>query len=203
MVEQLFLKPLANNALVKTQALSVETAGVVGNSIQHPWKQLLLLPRDTLDEFALQAGQLKEDIVVNTAFDLHDLPSGSVVQIGSVQLRLTFHCEPCSKIKHLGNIKKLVHRRGYHSQILKSGDIRLGDTIQILPERHEAIPYVFADRIKWYLDKYPTPILVADLVKAIGLSSSYCRAVPNIIRHRSDIDKKLILYKNQRPQLNA
>lgn len=197
MVEHLFSKPLGGNALVNTQALRIETTGVVGNIMQHPWKQLLLLPRDTLDAFAFQAGQLKEDIVVSPGFDLHDLPSGSVIQIGSVKLRLTFHCEPCSKIKHLGNIKKLVHRRGYHSQVLKSGDIKLGDTIQLLAERHEAIPYVFADRIKWYLNQYPTPILVVDLVKAIGLSSSYCRAVPNIIRHRTDIDKELIIYKNQ------
>ena len=203
MVNQLFLKPLGSNALVNTQALRIETTGVVGNIIQHPWKQLLLMPSDTLDAFALQAGQLKEDIVVNPTFDLHDLPSGSVIQIGSAQLRLTFHCEPCSKIKHLGNIKKLVHRRGYHSQILKGGDIKLGDTIQLLAERHEAIPYVFADRIKWYLDQYPTPILVADLVKAIGLSSSYCRAVPNIIRHRLDIDKNLIIYKNQIGKVNC
>ena len=135
--------------------------------MQHPWKQLLLLPRDTLDALAFQAGQLKEDIVVMPDFDLHDLPSGSVIQIGSVKLRLTFHCEHCSKIKHLGNIKKLVHR------------------------------HVFADRIKWYLNQYTTPILVVGLVKAIGLSSSYCRAVPNIIRHRTDIDKELIIYKNK------
>jgi len=198
MVEQLFLKPLANSALVNTPALCIETAGVVGNHIQHPWKQLLLLPQSTLDTFAIQAGQLKEDIVLNTAFDLHDLPSGTVVQIGSVQLRLTFHCEPCSKIKHLANIKKIVHHRGYHSQVLKGGDIRLGDTVKVLAERHEAIPYGLADRIKWYLDKHPTAILVADLVNAIGLSSSYCRAVPNSIRHRLDIDKNLILYKNKR-----
>ena len=197
MVEQLFLKPLGSNVLVNTQALRIEITGVVGNIIQHPWKQLLLLPRDTLDVFALQAGQLKEDIVVNPSFDLHDLPSGSVIQLGSVQLRLTFHCEPCFKIKHLSNLKRIVHRRGYHSQILKAGDIKLGDTIQLLTERHEAIPYVFADRIKWYLDQYPIPILVADLVKAIGLSSSYCRAVPNITRHRVDINKALIIYKNQ------
>lgn len=203
MVEQLFLKPIGSNALVITQLLRIETAGVVDNSIQHRWKQLLLLPRDTLDTFGLQAGQLKEDIVVNPTFDLHDLPSGSVIQIGPVKLRLTFHCEPCSKIKHLGNLKKLVHRRGYHSQILKGGDIKLGDTIKLLTERHEAIPYAFADRIKWYLDQYPTPILVADLVKAIGLSSSYCRAVPNIIRHRLDIDKSLILYKKHRLKVNT
>lgn len=198
MVEQLFLKPADKNALVGTQTLHIESSGVVGNHTQHPWKQLLLLPRDTLDTFSLQAGQLKEDIVVNTPIDLHALPSGTVIQIGSTQLRLTFHCEPCSKIKHFVSIKKIIHRRGYHSQVLKGGVIHEGDAIDVLPARHEAIPYRLADRIKWYLDKYPTPILVADLVNAIGLSSSYCRAVPNSIRHRLDIDKNLILYKNKR-----
>jgi len=197
MIEHLFLKPATNPVLIPTNTLHINTSGVQGNIMQHPWKQLLLLPRDTLDAFAIQAGQLKEDLVVHTPFNLHELPSGTVIQIGMVKLRLTFHCEPCSKIKHLGNIKHLLHRRGYHSQVLTGGQIQLGDTVELLTERYEAIPYSLADRIKWYLDKYPAPIFVSDLVSAIGLSSSYCRAVPNSIRRRTDIDKNLIRYKNQ------
>lgn len=195
MVEQLFLKPISSSFIKTAQFLSVDMSGIIGNKAQHPLKQLLILPVNTLDEFSIQAGHLKEDIIVDTPFDFHALSSGTVIQIGSAQLRLTFHCEPCSKIKHLTNIKKIVHKRGYHSQVLQAGSIKLGDKVQVLLERHEAIPYVFADRIKWYLDKYPVPILVSDLIHAIGLSSSYCRAVPAVIRRRSDIDKKLILYK--------
>jgi MOSC domain-containing protein YiiM len=195
MVEQLFLKPISSSFIKTASSLSVGMSGTIGNKVQHPFKQLLILPIDTLDEFSIQAGHLKEDIVIDTPFDIHALSSGTIVQIGSAQLRLTFHCEPCSKIKHLTNIKKIVHQRGYHSQVLRAGHIKLGDKVQVLLERREAIPYTFADRIKWYLDKYPTPILASDLINAIGLSSSYCRAVPAVIRHRADIDKKLILYK--------
>ncbi len=198
MIEHLFLKPIASPSLIPADSLNIDNSGVRGTKIQHPWKQLLLLPRETLDNFALQAGQLKEDVVIAAPFKLHDLPSGTVLQIGDVEIRLTFHCEPCSKIKHLGNIKHLLHHRGYHSQVLKGGTIQLGDSINILPEHHEAIPYSLADRIKWYLDKHPTPILVSELVNAIGLSRSYCRAVPNSLRRRTDIDKSLIIYKNQR-----
>ena len=198
MVEQLFLKPISSSFMKTVPSLSVDISGTIGNKTQHPLKQLLILPINTLDKFSIQAGHLKEDIVIDTPFDFHALPSGTVVQIGSAQLRLTFHCEPCSKIKHLTNIKKIVHQRGYHSQVLRAGSIKLGDKVEVLLERHEAIPYAFADRIKWYLDKYPTPILVSDLMNAIGLSSSYCRAVPAAIRHRADIDKKLILFKKNR-----
>lgn len=197
MIELLFLKPDTNPALISTKTMHLNTSGVLGNKAQHPWKQLLLLPRDTLDSFAIQAGQLNEDLVVNTPFNLHDLPSGSVIQIGTVELRLTFHCEPCFKIKHLANLKHLMHRRGYHTQIIKGGQIQLGDTINVMPKQYESIPYSLADRIKWYLDKYPKPIFVSQLVSEIGLSSSYCRAVPNSIRRRTDIDKSLIRYKNQ------
>ena len=137
MVEQLFLKPISSSFMKTVPSLSVAISGTLGNKTQHPLKQLLILPINTLDKFSIQAGHLKEDIVIDTPFDFHALPSGTVVQIGSAQLRLTFHCEPCSKIKHLTNIKKIVHQRGYHSQVLRAGSIKLGDKVE---EDIEVIP---------------------------------------------------------------
>ncbi|EKF9445177.1 hypothetical protein O1C42_003410, partial [Vibrio cholerae] len=74
------------------------------------------------------------------------------------------------------------------------GIIKCGDNITILQEKYDGIPYQLADRIKWYLDKREKPVMVSELVSDIGLSKSYCRAVPNIIRNRKDIDKSKILF---------
>jgi MOSC domain-containing protein YiiM len=198
-VEHLFLKPAGTlSALTSTKSIDVSLSGIADSRTEHPLKQLLILPQDSLTDFDLHPGQLKEDMVINPPFDFHDLASGAVVRIGSVELRLTFHCEPCSKIKTIVNPKKIIHRRGYHSQITKAGRIQLGDTISVLTQFFEPIPYAFADRIKWYLQRHPAPIYAADLVNAIGLSASYCRAVPNVLRHRDDIDSNLILYKSKR-----
>jgi MOSC domain-containing protein YiiM len=200
MVEKLFLKPTDPLLpLISTPAFDVSLTGVSNSRVQHPLKQLLILPQDSLTDFKLNPGQLKEDIVIQPTFDFHSLPSGTTLRIGTVELRLTFHCEPCSKIKAIVNPKKVLHRRGYHSQVIQAGRIQLGDTVTVLEQRHEAIPYALADRIKWYLERHPVPIYAVDLVKAIGLSASYCRAVPNVLRNRKDIDVALILYKhNQR-----
>jgi MOSC domain-containing protein YiiM len=198
MVEHLFLKPaVPSSPLVSTTAYDVTLNGIVNSRNEHVLKQLLVLPQDTLTDFELRPGQLKEDMVITPSFDFHSLSSGTTLRIGTVELRLTFHCEPCSKIKTIVNPKKVLHRRGYHSQVIQAGRIQLGDTVTVLEQRHEAIPYALADRIKWYLERHPVPIYAADLVKAIGLSASYCRAVPNVLRNRKDIDVALILYKNK------
>ncbi|MFT7235569.1 MAG: hypothetical protein ACI9QV_001150 [Methylophagaceae bacterium] len=200
MVEQLFLKPSVSSApMIAVNSYDASLKGIAGSPLQHPLKQLLILPQDSLIDFGLIAGQMREDIVIRAGFDFHALASGTTIGIGSVELRLTFHCEPCSKIKSIINPKKVIHRRGYHSQIIKAGRIQLGDTVTVFARTYEPIPYALADRIKWYLQRNPAPIYAADLVSAIGLSTSYCRAVPTVLRHRKDIESQLILYKKNSP----
>lgn len=198
MIRHLFQKTASGQVVIAQQQLQIGIDGYSHNPPQHQWKQLLLLPQQTLQQFDLTAGQLKEDVVIDADFDLHALPSGSCLQLGSVIVRLTFHCEPCSKLKSFISPPKLLHRRGYHSQVIQAGTLRLDDSVTLLDDRYPAIPYRLADRIQWYLSHHPEPILVRDLMTAIGFSSSYCRAVPNSIRHRDDIDKSLILYQNNR-----
>lgn len=199
MIESLFIKQ-SNQDLFMTPKEQIEVSqnGIYGHIECHKFRQVLILPNSTLKEFNLQAGQLKENILINDeGLDIHSLPSGTVIQIGSAKIRLTFHCEPCSKIKGFVSTRKVTHKRGYLGQIINEGVIKRGDEITILPERYEGVPYLLADRIKWYLDKREEPIMVSELVSDIGLSKSYCRAIPNIIRNRDDIDKNKIIYKGK------
>lgn len=196
-VSELYVKPEQKPCLA-VENLVLDTRGVEGGRLCHPWKQLLLISKSSLEQFDVTASDLNVDLVLDAETDIHDLPSGSVIQIGDVRLRLTFHCEPCAKIKHLGNIKKFTHHRGVHSQILTPGEIKLGDAMQLLTdEQYPRIPYRFSDRIKWYLEQHPEPIYAAELVDRIGFSASYCRAIPRAIKGREDIDPALILFKKR------
>jgi hypothetical protein len=181
----------------KRDQLDVSLTGVKNGRDCHPWKQFLIIPQATLDRFDITGQDLKVDAVIKSDFDLHTLPSGSVIKIGDVKIRLTFHCEPCAKIKHLGSVKRFSHHRGYHSQVLSAGQIKMGDSLSLLEEVYEPIPYRLSDRIQWYLAQNPKPIFAADLADRIGFSASYCRAIPRAIEHRDDIDKQLIIYKNK------
>ncbi|EGQ8057396.1 MOSC domain-containing protein [Vibrio alginolyticus] len=196
MIDSLFIKNSNQDSfMTRKEQISVNNDGIDGHIKCHTFRQVLILPSSTLKEFNLKAGQLKENIVINDEeINIHSLPSGTVLQVGSAKIRLTFHCEPCAKIKNLVSTRKVAHKRGYLGQIVHEGIIKCGDKLTILPEKYESIPYQLADRIKWYLDKREKPVMVSELVSDIGLSKSYCRAVPNIIRNRDDIDKSKILF---------
>ena len=175
-------------------AFGVGPNGIEGNVYCLPLRQVLIVPTQSLTEFNLKRGDLRENIVVD-GFDLHKLESGTVIQIGSVRIRLTFHCEPCRKLADIVSLKKITHKRGILGNFLNNGVIKVGDAVVVCDKSFDAIPYRIDDRIKWYLDKQDKPVPVSKLAFDIGLSNSYCRAIPNLVRNRDDIRKELILYK--------
>ncbi|WP_299495772.1 MOSC domain-containing protein [uncultured Shewanella sp.] len=201
MIKHLFLKT-ANDTptVVMVNELSLSSNGILGGVTRHEFRHLLLLPLSTLTEFNIPPGQLGENILLSEEMerDIHTYPSGTVFKIGEVLLRITFHCEPCKKIKHLASANKILHKRGVLAQVINGGNIYVGDKIKIMETTFEPIPYALADRVKWYLNKIDNAIAVTTLVDEIGLSKSYCRAIPNIIRNRTDIDATKIVFKNRR-----
>lgn len=194
MIKQLFYTSKQGHYQARNE-LHLSPSGIDGASPHHPWRQVLLLPIETLQTFNLTAGQLKENILLENASDFYDLPSGTVLTIGEAKLRLTFHCEPCSKLKPIITPKKLVHNRGYFAQVIRSGVIKRADSVTVTEKQFDAIPYSAVDRIIWFLTQYPTPILASDLVEEIGLPKSYCRTLPAILKKNPSINPNLILYK--------
>lgn len=203
MIKKIFIKEnTKDKVMTEVNSIFVTKKGITNHIYSHKYRQMLILPIEVLSEFNLNPTDLRENLLVQVPFNLHSLESGTVLQIGEVKVRLTFHCEPCSKIKDIVNIRKIIYKRGYLCQILNEGKISIEDDIVVLEKDYETIPYKISDRIKWYLDSIDNPILVSDLVIKIGLSKSYCRAIPNIIRNRNDIDISKILYKkNKTPSL--
>ena len=94
MIEQLFLKSTdSSKQSILVKKLDVGLTGIEHSRCEHPLKQILILPTASLTDFSIKPGLLKEDVVINAPFDCHDLASGTVLRIGTVEVRLTFHCE--------------------------------------------------------------------------------------------------------------
>lgn len=193
--KHLFVKDGHANPMRSVMAFGVGPNGIEEQVYCQPLRQVLIVPTQSLTEFKLNPGDLRENIVVD-GLDLHKLESGTVIQIGSVRIRLTFHCEPCRKLADIVNLRKIMHKRGVLGNFLNNGVIKVGDAIVVGEKGFEAIPYRIDERIKWYLDKQDKPVPVSKLVFDIGLSNSYCRAIPNIVSNRNDIRKELILYQS-------
>lgn len=102
------------------------------------------------------------------------------VQIGRALIRLTFHCEPCSKILKLVEFDRILHRRGVFGMFLNHGTISIGDRFSVTEQKFEEIPV--SDRIRWFLKKGDPSAAAMDLVHAIGLPASYARAMPSLLK---------------------
>jgi hypothetical protein len=203
MITNLFYKPGRRESMQPVGSLAVSPAGIAGAVDAPPIRQLLILPKSTLVEFSLQAGDLRENVVLDDSHGvpLHTLPSGTVIELGPILVRLTVHCEPCPRVSHLVKpISKLSHKRGYLGQILSAGNLTIGDAYVPGAVQFEPIPYELKERAAWYLAKTRGPIPVKEFVRALGLSLSYCRAVPNLVRDISGSSNRII-YGSKGPLL--
>jgi hypothetical protein len=204
MILNLFYKPKRHEPMMPVAALEIAAGRISGAVPGELLRQVLIVPRSTLDKFRLAPGDLRENILLDDKEigPLHDLPSGTVLDINGVRIRLTVHCEPCQRIAHLVSISAIRHYRGYLGTFVSDGTIRLGDAVRSRGVQYERIPYELKDRIVWYLGKQAQPVEVTRLVRDIGLPLAACRAVPNIVKGIPHADK-MIIYKNRaraRPQ---
>lgn len=180
-VTHLLVKTAHGQPLKQVEAIEVNPQGIKGQVICAPLRQALILPTDTLKRFSASSGDLMENMLVDIP-DLHDLPSGTVLGIGEVKVRLTFHCEPCKRVGHVASAKDLMHQRGYLAAFLTAGRICVKDEVRILPEVVEAVPYATLERLVWFLDKNRAPINTRDLLWALGLPMGYARALPALLK---------------------
>lgn len=195
MITHLLIKRQHKQQLDPVVKLQLSQQGIIGNVVCSPLRQILLLEHKTLNEFNLKPGDLRENIIID-GMDLYALPSGSVLQIGDTLIALTFHCEPCKIIADKVNLKDIREQRGYLGRVLQGGTIAVGDTVTVTDQKTETIPDEPVERIKWFLAKRDNPILTADLMWEVGLASSYCRALPAMMRKHPDIKASKILFKN-------
>ena len=114
----------------------VEGLGLRGDrhAIAESTRQVLLIEEETLGDFKLNPGQLKENITTR-GLRLRDLGRGQRIQVGDhAVFEITKTCTPCSRMDEIldGLQSGLAGRRGILAKALCGGLIKVGDAIMLL-----------------------------------------------------------------------
>lgn len=96
-------------------------------------RQVLLMDLETLEEFGIAPGRVKENITTR-GLALYELPAGQRLRVGEALLEVTKECEPCHQMDVIreGLQESVRGRRGILCRVVESGQVRRGDRIEIV-----------------------------------------------------------------------
>lgn len=200
MILHLLHKPERYGPMQPREDLSLSPGGIRDAVYAAPMRHILIVPQRTLTAFGLRPGDLRENVVVDDSRigNLHALPSGTVLHLGEVKLRLTIHCEPCPRMNPVvKDYRVLVGHRGYLATILTTGTIRVGDYLVVGSQEFEPVPFDLKERVAWYLAQHTDAVPLKTLLHDVGLSISYSRAMPRLLDGIPDGRRKVIFAKDQ------
>ena len=117
------------------EATAISGLGLEGDrsAYEGSMRQVLFMDKETLDEFGLAPGQVKENITV-TGLDLSQTKEGQVFRIGDeVTMEIVGDCEPCGKMDAIqpGLMEKIDGRRGMLAKVIDGGAIKVGDSVRV------------------------------------------------------------------------
>jgi MOSC domain-containing protein YiiM len=116
------------------QAQAVRNQGVEGCIHGRPGskRQVLLMDEETLREFGLEPGIVRENITTR-GLRLAELAAGQQLQVGEALLETSGPCDPCDRMDEIrmGLQEELRGRRGVLCRVIRSGLMRRGDGIHI------------------------------------------------------------------------
>lgn len=134
-IQNLYLKTAHRQPMKAVDAAQAEDGlGLIGDvSFGRNKRQVLIIEKETLDEFGLAPGAVRENVTV-TGVPLSGLLAGSLLQLGEAILEVTGDCHPCHLLEDLkpGLQNDMAGRRGILGRILEGGTIRVGDEITIV-----------------------------------------------------------------------
>ena len=123
------MKPLRRATAIQGAGLEGCRHSKFGNE-----RAVLMLESETLEEFDLTSGQIKENISTRD-INLMALKPGSCLKIGkSVILEVCGPCAPCGRMDELrpGLQRELCGRRGINCKVIVGGNIELGDPADVI-----------------------------------------------------------------------
>lgn len=133
----IFLKEIHGQPMRPVEeATAVDGQGLVGDaSYGRGSRQALFIELETLAEFGLAPGEVRENFTVS-GITLAGLPKGSQLQVGESIFEVTGDCTPCQFIEDMqpGLRSAIRGRRGTLGRVLIGGQIRPGDPVKILDE---------------------------------------------------------------------
>lgn len=171
----------ARQELILTAGLGIQAD--ISAQVGSP-RQILISDRRTLEQFDLQPGDLRENILLNAG--VAELRSGHVLQIGQAWIRLTFLCEPCAYLNTLqpGLANRIKTQRGWLGMVVQSGAIALGDRVRLTPQQFPVLPDDAKGRFYEFVARIPAGCVVStkDVILAIGVTPSHYRVIPGFIK---------------------
>ena len=104
-------------------------------------RQVLLMDFETLEEFGIPPGRVKENITTR-GIALGTLSLGQRLRAGEVLLQVTQPCTPCNQMDEIreGLQEALRGRRGVLCRVIEPGRIRRGDRIELEENARAALP---------------------------------------------------------------
>lgn len=103
-------------------------------------RQLLLVEAETLEELAVDPGQIRENITVR-GLPLMSLAVGTRLSVGGAELEVTKECSGCSRMDEIrpGLKDQLVGRRGMYARVVSPGPVRRGDEVRFVAKMSEHV----------------------------------------------------------------
>ena len=134
-IVHLQLKPAEGEPMeVVSSAEAIVDHGLRGDANAGSTKrQVLIIERELLDEFALPIGDVRENITVE-GIQLAGTSAGTRVRAGQVLLEATLDCAPCQFIedKRPGLREAMKGKRGTLFRVIEGGRIEVGDKIEFV-----------------------------------------------------------------------
>jgi alkylated DNA nucleotide flippase Atl1 len=146
-------------------------------------RQILITRHEDLVAFNIPEGGLRENIVIAGIRD-DEFKPGALLQIGSVEIRLSFFCEPCKRINQYVNPADIIKRRGILGIVLTEGSLEMNMSVKIQPNVFEPMSDLPYNRFNTFISKIPVGKVVTykTVILGIGVAESYIRAIPTYIR---------------------
>src|SRR6059036_1815942 len=98
-----------------------------------PRREVLFVSREHLDSVDVEPGAIRENLTVEGA-DVQQWPIGQRVRAGEAVFEITMVCDPCHRMDELrdGLRAELDGKRGMLARIVESGEIAIGDEVELL-----------------------------------------------------------------------
>jgi MOSC domain-containing protein YiiM len=116
------------------QVVAVADRGFEGctHGRQGSKRQILIVDRETLAEFGLPPGVVRENITT-VGLNVAEFKAGQRLTIGDAVLEVTIPCEPCSRMDEIrmGLQDALRNRRGVLCRVIEGGRISQGDAVDV------------------------------------------------------------------------
>jgi MOSC domain-containing protein YiiM len=98
-----------------------------------PKREVLFVSREHLDSVDVEPGAVRENLTVE-GDDVEKWPIGQQVRAGEAVFEITMVCDPCHRMDELrqGLRAELQGKRGMLARVVESGEVAVGDEIELV-----------------------------------------------------------------------